>query len=148
MKDGNMTVAHIGKGKDTLSEVPAAPKHLSAAAKKGYKMMGQWLCNADRLKTYFLPLLEIFAEAYAEWEWSCNEINRKNKHRMGSGYIQVFATGATNITGEMSVRKNAASAMWQCAKQFGLDPKSEKELKGAIDNAQTAFDFDSYLAAK
>lgn len=139
MKDGNMTIAHIGKGKDTLMQVPPAPKHLSTEGKKGYKFMGDLLAKQERLKNHHLPVLEIFAEAYAQWVWACNAIIRKNKTAFGSGYIQVFKTGATNITTEMSVRNDAADTMLKCSKQFGLDPRSEKELKAVVENNQLSW---------
>lgn len=147
MGNVKMDVVHMNKGKDTLMVVPAAPKHLSANAKKGYKIMGQFLAQAERLKSYYLPTLEIFAEAYAEWEWACLEINRKNKQKPGSGYMQTFATQATNITTEMAIRGRAAASMWQCAKQFGLDPKSEKELKNATEGGQLNL-FEELLKSK
>lgn len=147
MENVKMDVVHINDGKDTLMQVPPAPKHLSTGAKKGYKMMGEFLAQAGRLKSYFLPLLEIFAEAYAEWEWACVEINRKNKIKPGSGYMQTFATQATNITTEMAIRGRAAVSMWQCAKQFGLDPKSEKELKNVTETGQMNL-FEELLKSK
>ena len=117
-------------------EVPKPPAHLSQAAKKGYAMMGNFLAQAERLKTYYLPTLEIWADAYAQWAWACSEINRKNKFEPGTGYIQTFKTGATNITTEMVVRNDAADNMLKCAKVFGLDPKSEKELNALVETGQ------------
>ena len=131
-----MKVAHIGQGKDTLSELPKIPAHMSVEGKKAYKNMGELLCQANRLKTYMLPVLEIFAEAYAQWHWACKEINRLNKEKYGRGYIQRFAGGARNISPEITCRDKAADAMMRCSKQFGLDPRSEKELKTAVDAGQ------------
>lgn len=132
----NMKIAHIGQGKDTLTEILKVPGHLDAVAKKCYKEVGNFLAKIDRLRETNLHTLEVFAAAYSQWVWACLEINKKNKDKMGAGYIQKFASGATNITTEMTVRNDAADTLIKCSKLFGLDPKSEKELKGIVDSGQ------------
>jgi phage terminase small subunit len=134
--NAKMDVVSINKGKSTLMVVPAPPAHLSTGAKKGYLMMGKFLAQAERLKSYYLPTLEIFAVAFDQWQWACKAINEKNKHAPGTGFIQTFKTGATNITTEMTVRNDAADTMMKTAKLFGLDPKSEKELVTAAESGQ------------
>lgn len=146
MKTGNMSIAHIGQGKETLMKVPAAPAHLSKEAKAGYKMMGNFLAKADRLKDYYLPTLEIWAAAYAQWQYAMNEINALNKTETGKGYIQKFPSGARNLSPEVTLKNDAADTMMKCAKLFGLDPKSEKELKATPDGQLDLFE--TYKNAK
>jgi phage terminase small subunit len=43
---------------------------------------------------------------------------------------------AQNISVEITLKRDAEKAIMQCFKQFGLDPKSEKELIGITDSAQ------------
>lgn len=136
-----METVHIGKGKDTLVEVPTPPKHLIGEAAKGYTNMGNILCRAGRLKEMFLPALEGWGDAYAQFVWACTEINRLNRKKMGSGYRQVYTTGAVNVSAEMVIRDRALDTMLKISKLFGLDPKSEKELKGLLDDSQTKMDF-------
>ena len=53
----------------------------------------------------------------------------KTIKKQGSGYVQEYKSGAKNISVELTVKRDAEKAIMQCFKQFGLDPKSEKELK-------------------
>lgn len=135
-----MKVVNIGQGKDTISEIPKPPAYLTNSAKKHYKAMAKNLIKLDRLKETFLPALEIYAEAMAQFEFAIREINAKNKEDYGSGYVQVFRTGAANITAEVSLKNNAEATLLKCFKQFGLDPRSEKELKADVN--QLAFNFE------
>ena len=133
-------IVHIGKGKDTLSEIPKPPNYLSTSGKKHFIDMAKKLMKLERLKETFIPALEIYAEAMAQFEFSVREIKAKNKEDFGTGYIQTFRTGASNVTAEVSLKNNAEATLLKCFKQFGLDPRSEKELK--VDNNQLAFGFE------
>lgn len=146
MDNGVLSIAHKGEATDLLLALPAARKHLSTEGKKNFKRHGDALIKAGRLRETHLLLLEVLAEASAQFEWACNAINKKNKEAFGTGYIQTYKTGATNITTEMAVRNDAADTILKCAKQFGLDPKSEKELK--VDNTGQLDLFESYMKAK
>lgn len=136
MENGVLSIAGRGNGSDKLIKVPAAPKHLNADAKKGYNMMGGYLAKAERLKEMYLPTLEIWAVAYAQWVYAVNEINSLNKAEPGRGFIQRFPSGARNLAPEVTLRDNAADQMMKCAKLFGFDPKSEKELRETIETGQ------------
>lgn len=133
-----MNLVHIGKGKDTLSEVPKPPVYLNDQAKEHYKKMGTVLARQGRLKEIYLPALEVYSEAMAQWEFANREIRRKNHEVEGSGYVQTYTTGASNITTEMVLRNKAVDMLWDCFKQFGLDPKSDKALKDTVDPNQTS----------
>jgi P27 family predicted phage terminase small subunit len=124
-----MEVAHIGKGKDTLLEVPKAPVYLTDEAKKHYSEMGSVLCKNDLLKEKFLPALQVYAEAMAQWEFSLREIKKANKQKYGTGYFQKFASGASNVSVYITLKDKAEDSILKCCKIFGLDPKSEKDLK-------------------
>lgn len=121
-------IVHIGKAKDTLSIVPVPPVWLTNSAKKYYKTMAAELIKIDRLKVVFLNALEIYAEAMAQFEFAAREIKEKNKDEFGSGYIQTYRSGASNISTEIVLMRDAEKTLFKCFKQFGLDPKSEKEL--------------------
>lgn len=143
----NLGVVSIGKGKDTLIQVPAPPKYLTDSAKKHYKFMGNVLAKNDRLKEIYLNGLEIYAEAMAQFQFANERIKEKNKDKYGTGYIQTFASGASNISTELSLRNNAADTLFKCFKTFGLDPKSDKELKSTSDPAQGSL-FDELMKLK
>lgn len=129
-------VVSIGKGSDALLEVPKAPVYLNDDAKKHYLKMGKVLAKSKRLKEAFLPALEVYAESMAQFQFAVSEIRRKNKEKTGTGYIQKFKTGAENISVEVTLKKSAIDDLLKCFKIFGLDPKSEKELKDFSDPNQ------------
>ena len=124
-----MKVVSIGKATDLVKEIPKAPTYLDSKAKSHFKKLARVLIEAQTLKKVHLPSLEIMAENFSQWEWAVREIRRKNKNKTGSGYKQKFNSGAENISVELSIKRDAEKAIMQCFKQFGLDPKSEKELK-------------------
>lgn len=137
----------INRGKDTLLEVPKPPIYLTDNAKKHYKNMGKILARNERLKETYLNALEIYAEAMSQWQYAISEIQKKNSNDYGSGYVQTFKTGAQNISVEISLKKDAEDTLIKCFKIFGLDPKSEKELKGTSDPGQLDF-FEQLMARK
>jgi len=88
------------------------------------------------LKEKFLPALEVYAESMAQWQFAVSEIKKKNAKKLGDGYIQTYKSGAKNVSVEVTLRNDAEASLLKCFKIFGLDPKSEKELKGATDPTQ------------
>ena len=143
----NLGVVSINKGKDTLLKAPKPPMYLTDEAKKHYLFMGNILAKNDRLKETYLNALEIYAEAMAQFEFSLREIKRKNKDKFGTGYIQTFKTGAKNISVELTVKNNAEDTLLKCFKLFGLDPKSEKDLKDVSNPNQTSL-FEELMRSK
>ncbi|WP_106791679.1 P27 family phage terminase small subunit [Aquimarina sp. Aq78] len=131
-----MEVVSIGKGSEFLKQLPSAPTFLGTKAKAHFKKFGEILISGNQLKRIHIPALAVLAENFEQWEWAIREIRNKNKKRHGSGYIQRFSTGAKNISVEVTLKRDAEKAIMQCFKQFGLDPKSEKELKAAVDPDQ------------
>lgn len=134
--DGVMSLVDVGQGKDTLTEVPKAPNFLNTTAKKHFKDFAEKLIKLERLKESHEAALAIAADAYAQFEWACREINDLNKKEHGRGYIQRFASGARNLSPEVTLRDAAIKTLMQCFKQFGLDPKSEKDLKAVVPDGQ------------
>jgi P27 family predicted phage terminase small subunit len=128
-----MEIVGKGSGNDVLSQVPTPPNYLDGPTKRHYKKIAKALIGAKVLKTIHLSALEILAQNSAQFEFAVKAIHKKNNQKSGTGYIQVFKTGAANITPEVSLKEKAENRMLQVIKQFGLDPKSEKDLD--IDNA-------------
>lgn len=128
--------------------IPDAPAYLSSSAKKHYKQMAEILIEKEILKDTFLNALEVFAEAMAQFEWATREINNKNKDDYGTGYIQTYRSKATNISTELVLRNNAESTLFKCFKQFGLDPRSDKELLGIQTDPNQGDLFEGFLNQK
>jgi phage terminase small subunit len=142
-----MNVISINQNSDLLLEVPKAPVYLTDEAKKHFASMGKILCQTKRMKTIYLPALEVYAESMAQFEWAVREIRRNNKAEPGSGYIQEFKSGATNVSVYVTLKNNAISDLIHCFKLFGLDPKSDKGLKDSSDPNQTSL-FEEFMARK
>lgn len=132
-------VVSINQGKDTLLKCPTPPIYLTDEAKQHYKKMGNLLASKERLKSIYLPALEVYAEAMAQWEFSIKSIKEKNKEKFGTGYIQTYSSGAKNVSVEITLKDKAEDSILKCCKIFGLDPKSEKELKDDKNPGQLDF---------
>lgn len=129
-----MKVVSINQGSEFIKELPSPGTYLGPKAKDHYKTIGALLISNDRLKRIYLPSLEVLAENLEQWEWAVREIRKKNREKHGSGYIQKYTSGAKNISVEVTIKRDAEKAIMQCFKLFGLDPKSDKELK--VDPSQ------------
>jgi phage terminase small subunit len=141
-----MNVININKGTDLLSQVPKPPVYLTDEAKKHYSDMGKILCAAQRMKETFLPALQVFAESMAQFEFALRKIREENKKEPGKGYVQSFSSGAKNVSVYVTLKNNAIDDLIKCFKIFGLDPKSEKDMK-SVDPYQTSL-FDEIMKMK
>lgn len=141
-------VISINEGKDTLLECPKPPIYLSAEAKIHYKKMGKILAKNSRLKDLYLNALEIYAEAMAQWQFAIAEITKANKQKFGTGYVQKFQSGASNVSVYVTLKDKSVDDLLKCFKLFGLDPKSEKELKSDIKDPNQTSLLDELLKLK
>jgi phage terminase small subunit len=96
--------------------------------------MGNILAKDELIKEKYLPALEIYAEAQSQFQFAITEIKKANQDKFGSGYFQKFTSGAMNISVYVTLKEKAEDSILKCCKLFGLDPKSEKELK--LDTGQ------------
>lgn len=142
-----MKVIEINDGKDTLLSVPKPPSYLSNSAKKHYLQMGAILAKNSRLKELYLDALVVYSEAMAQYQFALQEIKDKNSEDFGSGFVQTFRTGAQNVSVYVTLKNDAQDTLFKCFKIFGLDPKSEKELKSTVDPDQTNL-FEQFMNSK
>ena len=124
-----LSIAHKGRATDVLQELPKPPVYLTDEGKAHYKIWGSKLITAKILKDQHLAALEVLANAMGEFEWALREIKRKNGENAGRGYIQTFQSGASQVSAEITLKEKAEKKILQYLKQFGMDPRSEKELK-------------------
>lgn len=127
-----MEVVGKGNGTDVMSTLEKPSGFLCATSKRYYKKLGEVLIGAKVLKRIHLPTLEMLATNCAQWEFAVKEINRKNKEKNGTGYIQTYLSKATNISTELVLKRDAEKAMRENIASFGMDPQSEKKLKAAV----------------
>ena len=136
LKALEMETVYKGEASKLLKKIPKSPSYLDASAKKHFKSFAKILISSETLKRIHIPALEIMAENFSQWEWAVREIRSKNKDKNGSGYRQKYASGAENISVELTIKRDAEKAIMSCFKQFGIDPRSEKELKDSEDPNQ------------
>jgi len=111
-----------------VKKIPDSPKMLSTVGRRYWKSLSATLIDAKVLKKAHLPALEILADQYAQYEEAALEIKLQNKEKRMSGYVQTFTSGAQNVSVYVTLKKDAAKTILQILKQFGMDPKSEKDL--------------------
>lgn len=116
---------------DLLQQIgkPANWLNLSSHAKRIYAEVGEALIIEKRLKQidcYALAMLAVELEA---WAWANKTINAMNRKKPGSGYKQVYQTGATNITTELVIREKAFKRILELSVKFGLTTRDRLTLK-------------------
>lgn len=131
-----------------IYELPKCSFNLTARAKRFYKQIGSRLINTGHLKDLDLTLIEILAISLDTYYWATEAIASKNNEEMGSGYVQVFKTGASNITPELVVQKEAFAKIMQLSRSFGLSFKDRHQMAGlfGIDENpdQMKIEFDEF----
>lgn len=128
--------------------LPKGPTYWDSTTKRNYKTVGSILINAKLLKEIHIPILRILASQLSQIESAERAIFLKNKKNEMSGYIQKFTTGAANVSPEVTLREKAIKQAFICFKRFGLDPKSEKELKATVTDPRQTNLLDALLGQK
>jgi len=113
---------------------------LPAKAKKIYAWLGLEFIETKKLKAVHINHLAMLAnEIYTYW-FANEEIMKREKKQVGSGLIQVFQSGAANVTAYYTLREKSLKHVLTLGKQFGMSIKDDKELDSFIDNSQTKLD--------
>ena len=131
-----MEVVGRGNGSSLISKLPSCSRFLDPVSKKYYQKIGKILITSETLKQVHLVTLEVLATNLAQWEFAVKAIAKKNRKKMGAGFIQTYSTGATNITSELVLKRDAEKAIEKSIAAFGMDPQSEKKLKQVVDPGQ------------
>ncbi len=127
-----MEIVGKGTGSDKLTKLPSPKSFLDTASKRYYKEIGRALITAGVLKEIHLMTLNMLATNCSQWEFAVKKIKEKNAESIGSGYIQVYQSKATNISTELVLKRDAEKAMRENIAAFGMDPQSEKKLHKAL----------------
>jgi len=118
-----------------------APKYFNKSQTEEFNKIVKMLKNAGLFSEKYRHGIESLAYNYNQFKDAIIEINRKNEKEQGSGYKQIFESGAENISVEMSIKRDAEKSIYPLLRQFGLDPKSEKDIKSIIeDGSEDAFE--------
>lgn len=132
-------------GRDLIEYLEDLPNpnrmfNLDATAKKWYRFLGAKLLSTKRLAQVDIPNLVLLAQAWALYAFAQEEINKKNKKEAGSGYIQVYASKATNITTEYKLRSDAIEDILKISKLFGMSFKDRHSLNGFFEESTGQLD--------
>lgn len=141
MKDKNLTVVHSGSGpaKDQEQEVqnlyevlkklpkPLASLKLSAAQKKWWMWFGLEFLSTNQ----FTKLDQTHLQKAAFWmDARCQAIKQINAKGYAGGLVQTFVSGATNVSGHVSIIEKADKHLDEVSAHFGMSIKDRQKLKG------------------
>lgn len=96
---------------------------MSDKARKIYRHFGKVLLTTGRLSNLDLGNLVQLAVAWEKFLWAESEMAKKNDDEFGSGFIQKYSSGATNITTEFSISEKSQDQILKLSKLFGLSMK-------------------------
>lgn len=131
-KTGNQPSANVGsqQGADDLYQgvvagLPDKPKKLKKAESDFWDEMGGKLVDMGILAEIDLSVFHRYVVAYVEWQhW-----NAECQKDRGMKAIQVFPTGARQMSVEAVLRKQAAEQLAKLEQQLGLTPRARQAIK-------------------
>ena len=139
-ENNNLSVAHKNKGEiktlsdkplyEILKKSPSIPSKFNLT--KNQKFWWRWFA-VEFVKTNQFSKLDLIHLQTASFWLSARcaayeIINKKNESGGLLGMVQTFKGGATNITGFMSVVKDADKALDNVSSHFGLSFKDRNKL--------------------
>jgi len=108
-----------------VAGLPAKPKGLKKEEAELWDDMGAKLVELGIISEIDLSVFHRWCVAYAEWrKW-----NRECQKENGQGSIQVFATGARQMSVEAVLRKQAAEQLAKLENQLGMTPRARQVIK-------------------
>lgn len=112
---------------DILDKLPApmAKFNLSKDQKFWYKYFGEQLISSKKLTKPDLVHLHRLATTIDYYVQAESEINARG---FQGGLIQTFATGATNVSGYVTIREKMIKDMDELSKHFGFSFKDRSKL--------------------
>ncbi|MDM1408574.1 P27 family phage terminase small subunit [Myroides sp. DF42-4-2] len=112
---------------DVLDKLPAAMAkfNLTKDQKFWYKYFGEQLVSSNKLTKPDLVHLHRLATTIDFYIQAEAEINARG---FQGGLIQTFATGATNVSGYVTIREKMIKDMDELSKHFGFSFKDRNKL--------------------
>ena len=108
-----------------VSGLPDKPKGLKAKESQFWDEFGQKLVDMGVLSEIDLSVFHRYVVTYCEWQhW--NTECQKNR---GAAAIQVYSTGARQMSVEAVLRKQAAEQLLKLEGQLGLTPRARQAIK-------------------
>jgi len=136
--------------KDYVDGLPVPPSYwkLPARVKKIYKDIGNQLVKERMIKSFDKYALIMLATALDEYICMSEIIMQKEMEKPGSGLIQTFKNGTSNVSTEFTVRERAMKSVLQVSGKFGMTVRDRisMNMKKAEDGQLSLFDqMDEFL---
>jgi P27 family predicted phage terminase small subunit len=129
----------VGELPEFIDSLPVPPTYWNCVGrvKKIYREIGEQLLQTKKLQSFDKYALLMLAEALDEYLTMTDLIQVKEKKERGSGYIQTFKNGTTNVTTEQVVREKAFKRILQVSAKFGLTIRDRMALNmKTVDSGQ------------
>jgi P27 family predicted phage terminase small subunit len=108
-----------------LAGLPNKPRGLKKKESELWDEMGQKLADLGILSEIDLSVFHRYVISYIEWQhW-----NTECQKERGMKSIQVFATGARQMSVEAVLRKQAAELLAKLEQQLGMTPRARQAIK-------------------
>ena len=108
-----------------VAGLPDQPKGLKAPEKALWDSMGAKLVELGIISEIDLSVFHRYVVTYCEWQhW--NSECQKNR---GKAAIQIFPTGAKQMSVEAVLRKQAAEQLAKLEQQLGMTPRARQAIK-------------------
>lgn len=111
-----------------IEYVPSAPKYLSAAAKKEWKLVCSELIKLDMLTGVDLSLLSAYCREMGEYIIACEKLNDP-----GIGYVMDIkrpdGSIYSQVTPWVSIKNQSLKNAQSLANQFGFTPSARARLE-------------------
>ena len=108
-----------------IASLPPKPKGLTKEQSELFDEMGMRLVELGILSEIDLSVFHRWVVMYCEWrKW-----NRECQKENGQGAIQVFATGARQMSVEAVLRKQAAEQLSRLENQLGMTIRARQVIK-------------------
>lgn len=157
MKANNLTIAHKSDGhvEDNQSEQPLyeilkdLPKpearfKLNAAQKKWWYWFGYEFIKTNQIAKGDLKHLQ---KAAFWMDARCQAISKINKEGY-DGLVQTFKSGATNVTGHVSIIEKADKHLDEVSAHFGLSIKDRQKINSDVSPSTQLDWLDEFFGMK
>jgi phage terminase small subunit len=94
-----------------------------------YRDIGKKLLEMRGMREFDSYALLMLATALDQYVYATREINRRENQEPGTGYIQTFLTGASNVSVEVTLRDRAFKQIIELASKFGLTLRDRMQMK-------------------
>jgi phage terminase small subunit len=135
---------------DYVDGLPVPPSYwkLPPRVKKIYKDIGNQLVSEKIIKSFDKYALIMLATALDEYICMSELIAAKEAEKPGSGLIQTFKNGTSNVSTEFTVRERAMKSVLQVSGKFGMTVRDRisMNMKKSEDGQLSLFDqMDEFL---